>query len=120
MESVKVEEEKPDKYIKMVFSGKTSSREDFLDLSITHLFLYFFNSSMHVVLVLIREMIKNIYDHGTGEGILILKKEGLDYEFDFIDNNKEIVNFDNLCTVKSNNGWTKKSKKQFRRWSIND
>jgi len=54
-------------------------------------------------------MIKNIFDHGTGKGVLTLIKDGSNYYFEFIDHNQEKVDFDQIYKISKDNGWVKKT-----------
>jgi len=94
----------------MAFLGNDNvDKDDFLEEATDYLFLNWFDGRMHLIFVLIREMIKNIFDCGTGKGILTLNKNGDNYEFEFIDHNPQKINFVEICKINKDNGWVKKS-----------
>lgn len=64
---------------------------------------------MNLLFVLLREIIKNVFDHGSGEGVLKLRREGKWYEFEFIDSNPLFVSFAEACKVEKDAGWVKKT-----------
>lgn len=94
----------------MTFLGNENiDKEDFIGEISEYLFLYWFECRMHIIFVLIREMVKNIFDHGTGKGVLTLIKNGETYEFEFIDHNPQMVIFEEIIKINKGNGWVKKS-----------
>lgn len=94
----------------MTFLGTIGvERDDFLEEAHDYLFLNWFDKEMHPLFRLLREIIKNVFDHGTGEGILELRKEGGCYEFQFIDHSPFLISFAEICKINKDNGWTQKS-----------
>lgn len=96
-------------------------KDDYIDEIATYLFLGWFDHNMHIIFVMIREMFKNVYDHGTGEATLTLIKNDKNYSFEFIDHNTEIISYDKCCKIEKGRDWVQKSDSNRNRgmWMIN-
>lgn len=72
--------------------------------------IYNFYKGHQQLFLLLREAIKNLYDHGTGRGVLTLIKCHQYYGFELIDHNPQLVNFE---AGRDGGTWVKKSKSNF-------
>ncbi len=90
------------------FLRKDMVRDDFIEEFTTYLFMNWFDQRCSIVYVLIREMYKNVFDHGIREATLILNRVGNDYTFEFIDHNSKIVSFTECCEIEKDKDWVQK------------
>lgn len=96
----------------MKFLGNEGvDKDDFLSESMMYLFTRWFDQRMHIVFRLVREAVKNMFDHGTGKGMLTLIKTNEWYGFEVIDHNPELIEFERIRELDrhKDNGWVKKS-----------
>jgi hypothetical protein len=65
----------------------------------------------HNLIVMFREMVKNVCDHGNGKAVLtITESTDSAVEFQFIDGSEKIVSFAEIQAGQSSDNWTKKSR----------
>ena len=66
----------------------------------------FYNPLVYVL----KEMVKNIYDHGTGVATLVLVDTPSLFSFEFNDGNSDLINFSSAA---NSYNWVKKSDRNF-------
>lgn len=98
----------------ITFKGNHIDREDFMDEArgFTHSFLrkQLDNPPSSAFDWIFREMIKNLYDHGTGKGTLVMINTDDYFEFQFIDGNPTKIDFNEISNREN---WVKKTDKNF-------
>lgn len=98
----------------VTFKGKHAEKEDFMDEArgFVHSFLkkQLGNPPSGALDWMFKEMMKNLYDHGTGEGRLVMTNNEEYFEFQFIDDNPEVFGF---SQINKKENWVKKSDSNF-------
>jgi len=97
----------------IVFNGEGFDRDDFVSEARLFLHTYFEDSERafyNPLAYIFRELIKNLYDHGTAKGSLEMIDTPECFQFNFIDDNDKKFDF---SEIKGGANWVKKSSKNF-------
>jgi hypothetical protein len=64
----------------------------------------------HNLIVMFREMVKNVCDHGNGRAVLSVSEHSdSSVEFEFVDGSEELVSFADIRNGRNTDDWQKKS-----------
>lgn len=98
----------------IAFDKGDEDRDDFVSQVRVAIHQQFFERKntelFHNLIVMFREMIKNVCDHGNGKAILTVTEDsdGI-VEFGFVDGSEELVSFGYIRDEKNSGNWVKKS-----------